>query len=332
MNKAIAQTITKNAWGNPITNTFDKDTHIQTDFGYTGHKEDTESGLTYAHARYLNTNSKQWLSHDPFSLENFTDEKWLLNPQLQNSYSYAGNDPVGSVDPDGRVPELADASIAAQQIYFDGQESNGVGGGWIYQNSISGGTGMKMGVYVKYQNLYDHEYMLVSRGSRSSGIGGVSDWLVNNSTQWAGLSVDALSAIKKSENFIKEHPATEYTFVGHSKGGAEAAASAIKNNQNAILFNPEKPSVMGNGLYYPEKKYNKSMVNYTVNGEILSSLMCVYKAPYVINKNLPYTDFTKIENGQSFKSVFNTMKSYFGSKVENHLMTTVRSVLKQYEK
>jgi RHS repeat-associated protein len=103
MNASSTQVIKRDAWGSILTNSFETIKQIPTSYGYTGHKYDEQSDVTYAHARYLNNKSKIWLSHDPFSIENYSSDIWLLNPSLQNSYSYSTNDPVNKVDPDGKM-------------------------------------------------------------------------------------------------------------------------------------------------------------------------------------------------------------------------------------
>ena len=319
MNKAITQTITKNAWGNPITNTFDKDTHIQTDFGYTGHKEDTESGLTYAHARYLNTNSKQWLSHDPFSLENFTDESWLLNPQLQNSYSYAGNDPVNAVDPDGKIPSEAEALQMVGQIYEQGNENQNLSGGWTYNQdmSVTGSLSMKMGVYSR-EVEGKKEYSLVFRGSR--GLHPV-DWF-NNLMQPIGGSQDARDAIKYSAEFVKNNPNNEVTMIGHSKGGAEADLASAKNNTNAFIFNSAPASFLFNRLYYEQYARSKEVKHLIVQGDIVTGTLGYNKNPSTSITIKPQAFYPTISTGR-FSSVKNII-SNLKTGVANHVIQAFR--------
>ena len=66
----------------------------QTPHQYTGKERDAESGLDYFGARYLASAHGRWMSVDPVLGE-------TRNPQRLNRYSYVGNDPVGTVDPEG---------------------------------------------------------------------------------------------------------------------------------------------------------------------------------------------------------------------------------------
>ncbi len=86
-------------------------TRVDTQYGeltqshqFTGHTYDEETDLTYAGARYLNTNIGKWISMDPASRDN--PNQFLRDPQQFNSYSYARNNPLILIDPDGEKVEL----------------------------------------------------------------------------------------------------------------------------------------------------------------------------------------------------------------------------------
>jgi RHS repeat-associated protein len=69
---------------------------------FTGHERDIVAGdghtLDYMHARYDNASLGRFLSVDPIM-----PIEAMRVPQLWNRYSYVGNNPVGRVDPTGRV-------------------------------------------------------------------------------------------------------------------------------------------------------------------------------------------------------------------------------------
>ncbi|MBI2627735.1 RHS repeat-associated core domain-containing protein [Candidatus Nomurabacteria bacterium] len=74
---------------------------------YIGQEYDADTKLNYLNARYYDGSVGRFLSQDPVFLnpesqgkEIFT--KFLTDPQSQNSYSYAGNNPITLSDPDGR--------------------------------------------------------------------------------------------------------------------------------------------------------------------------------------------------------------------------------------
>jgi RHS repeat-associated protein len=95
-----------------------KTTIETTPFRFTGKERDSETGLYYFGARYLNPQTSMWLSADPAMGEYIpqapvNDEAKQHNKELPGMggvfnyvnlhvYHYAGNNPVKLVDPDGR--------------------------------------------------------------------------------------------------------------------------------------------------------------------------------------------------------------------------------------
>jgi RHS repeat-associated protein len=75
---------------------------------YIGQIRDEETTWNYLNARYYDSARGQFLSQDPVFWEigeTKDGQSILMNPQLQNSYSYAGNNPVTQKDPSGRYVE-----------------------------------------------------------------------------------------------------------------------------------------------------------------------------------------------------------------------------------
>ncbi len=68
--------------------------------------------------------------------------------------------------------------------------------------------------------------------------------------------------------FIKQHPTAHITFVGHSKGGAEALINAVYTHKEAIVFNPAEPNLTDIGLNASD--YSGTATSYVVNNEILN--------------------------------------------------------------
>jgi RHS repeat-associated protein len=71
---------------------------LNTKHGYTGHEEDTDTGLVYAEARYYSPAMGRFTSQDRMFIEHGSN---LADPQQLNSYTYTKNNPIGYVDPDG---------------------------------------------------------------------------------------------------------------------------------------------------------------------------------------------------------------------------------------
>lgn len=75
-------------------------------YKYTGKELDKESGLMYYRARYYDGVAGRFVSVDPLYVEvdgvdDYICEKFVLNPQQANIYSYAQNSPINFVDPLG---------------------------------------------------------------------------------------------------------------------------------------------------------------------------------------------------------------------------------------
>jgi RHS repeat-associated protein len=102
-----------------------------TPFRFTGKEWDSETGLYYYGARYLNPQTGMWLSTDPamgeyIPLAPVNDEAKRYNGNLPgmggvfntvnlHAYHYAGNNPVKYTDPNGRT----DIDHASKTIYAD---------------------------------------------------------------------------------------------------------------------------------------------------------------------------------------------------------------------
>ena len=69
---------------------------------FTAYERDVESDLDFAQARYYNPNHARFTSVDPVKMSS----KRMRNPQQFNLYTYAVNNPLKYVDPDGEDNEL----------------------------------------------------------------------------------------------------------------------------------------------------------------------------------------------------------------------------------
>jgi RHS repeat-associated protein len=85
---------------------------------FVGMERDNNTGLDYAKARYYNNTRGGFISTDPSFLEIGDPNRFsqvsgqdmrvaLMDPQLQNSYSWARGNPIGNKDPEGNIPAVA---------------------------------------------------------------------------------------------------------------------------------------------------------------------------------------------------------------------------------
>jgi len=66
---------------------------------YIGQEYDADTGLNYLNARYYNATLARFISQDPMFWS--FNVAWLTDPQNQNSYAYARNNPIAGSDPSG---------------------------------------------------------------------------------------------------------------------------------------------------------------------------------------------------------------------------------------
>lgn len=87
---------------------------------YIGQVTDKETDWSYLNARYYDSARGQFITQDPVFWEIGQSEEGnaiLFNPQLQNSYAYAGNNPIINKDPSGRCPMCFAIGILALEAY-----------------------------------------------------------------------------------------------------------------------------------------------------------------------------------------------------------------------
>ena len=123
------------------------------------------------------------------------------------------------------------------------------------------------------------------------------DWS-DNAARFVGSTNDVEKSIEYAKKIVDKYKDANITFVGYSKGGAEAAANAMATGKDAVLFNPAVPRNLHK--YGIDGEYKGNMVTYIVSGEILSetegrgSDVLPGKKKYVGKKQSLWNDFGTI--------------------------------------
>ncbi len=211
------------------------------------------------------------------------------------------------------VSQLDTYARIAENVYT-GTKGDIIDGWKMVEDPYIKGS-LRMAVYQRV-GANGEEYIIANAGTEATSL---EDW-ENNLKQLIGESDDMWNSIANAEDFVESHPDAQITFVGHSKGGAEAAANAAATNNNAILFNPAWVNL---AAYKQEKsEYDASMTAYVVKGDILNTAEGWLPKPFDYVVYLP-----KQYHVNTPSKAVNVVNS-----VRNHLMPAVREAIKEYEK
>jgi RHS repeat-associated protein len=281
-------------------------------FRYAGEYFDKEAGTYYLRNRNYNQRNGRFSTEDPIR-------------NGLNFYTYTDNNPVRYIDPSGLKPTVEEAAAMNDHIYNPfGVDSFlwpkvELLGGWEFfmLADFMENQGFVAGIYIRYVDGV-REYSIVSKGTDPFTI---RDW-EQNVDQFLGNSTDMVNFIEYARKFVNNHDEYEVTFVGHSKGGAEAAAGAVATNSNCFVFNPATANLRAYGLN-PEE-YNASMVAYIVEGEPLNSVFGLISAPIdqVVYLPNPYSDTS---TGYEFLDKFDAQLIF--NSLDSHAMWGVRKAL-----
>ena len=248
------------------------------------------NGLIYMRARYYSPELRRFINADILAGD-------IANAVTLNRYAYANGNPVSLVDPfglsaeqRGYTPTALEAAYMAKHIYGaqkDMRHKNlnvddyvGINNWRLYDIKYNE-YGLKIGIYYYFDDSEITSYTIVNAGSSLDVFGdlnGVKEDWANNIAQPFGYSIDMHDSIAYAEDFVKAHPDAQITFVGHSKGGAEAVANAVATNKDCIVFNPATPYLSEYGLSMDN--YDANMTAYIVEGEILDRVFGAIPAPY----------------------------------------------------
>jgi hypothetical protein len=245
-----------------------------------------------------------WLSVDPLA------EKY---PNI-SSYVYCADNPVKLVDKDGKIPTPMEGALIADHIY-NGKLGDKLLGGWhldhIYRQK--GNTSFRGGLYARTNAKGVTEYAFATAGTYFEKTERGEKSIKEDIKQPFGKSGDMKFSINLAKEISDQLGKKELTFVGHSKGGAEAAGNALATNRNAFLYNPAAINAEAYGLDI--KSYTgadrNGMTAFIVKGDAVNCYLGSLLDAEPIDKAvyLPQQSSDPITN-HIMASIINALKNY----------------------
>jgi hypothetical protein len=161
--------------------------------------------------------------------------------EYHNSYSYVGNRPIMSVDPDGNTERDARDLLLADAVYKSPDEMN-------LPDHLQLLNAADFGVSPEEQNHYNSgfdsalfydskrdEYIYAFRGTTN-----ILDW-ISNGINGLGITDQQYKLAIRNTHTIKqallEKGIDKFSVTGHSLGGGLASIAALTNDLTATTFN-----------------------------------------------------------------------------------------------
>tara|TARA_Y100001934_G_scaffold266690_1_gene346445 strand:+ start:297 stop:1736 length:1440 start_codon:yes stop_codon:yes gene_type:complete len=203
------------AWGHTPKN----------EIGYTGHKQDSDTGLVYMQARYYDPVIGRFYSNDPIG---FRDVHTF------NRYAYANNNPYKYVDPDGRDvvfavdPNGAGGNGHTTMYFQDGK------GNWSAYNQYSTGLNANGG------QMGNSDFLLGKDSAASVTIDPVSADSVPTDGLRVTLTADQDSMVAKSANeSMNAHNSGDTKYNLYSNNCTDAAVDTFNSAGTGVkISNP----------------------------------------------------------------------------------------------
>ncbi|MBO5098867.1 MAG: RHS repeat-associated core domain-containing protein, partial [Clostridia bacterium] len=303
---AIEETADQNFFGGQFKNLWQQETETkyETPFSYAGEYQDLCSGLIYLRNRYYDPSIGRFITEDPAR-------------DGLNWYIYCGNNSVNYVDPLGLAPSEMEAALISEHIYKwdkNSAKDKRIVSGWRLIDTFYGREDMKMGIYIREGEDWQNptEYVVAFKGTTWYEL---NEWKNNAEQLLSPKSADMWDAINYACGFANGK-SQEITFVGHSKGGAEAASAAVATNKNAMIFNPATSNLSDYGL--SASTYTADMTAFIVKGDIVNYLEGWFSVPIDKAVELPQQYGGHWYEGWQTNTV---------QRILNHLMPSVKNAL-----
>ena len=214
-------------------------------YKFNGKQFDEETGLYYYGARYMNPMSSIWYGVDPLA------EKYATT----GGYVYTLDNPIRLIDQRGKRPSTAEAALISKHVY-GGDDATTTrkdlrASGWKIVKGVDKITKNINDVLLNSESDNGYKAQLYKRTNHGHvefvyAFAGTDDWsdVVDDIDQYYGGSPNQYKmAVANAEilsSILKEKYGNnvDFTFVGHSLGGGEAAAASMATGFDAITFNP----------------------------------------------------------------------------------------------
>jgi RHS repeat-associated protein len=199
-----------------------------------------DSTLSYLNNRYYQSDRGQFISEDPvfWEIGLTKDGKAVLaNPQGQNSYGYANDNPITGKDPNGRGLEdiIAEAAISASEM-ADRFIDEAVSEVETYSKAGSNGQSATQEVMPNFFRIPSPETLQASLGLQEPIETAPITWRVNTPLIFSGSLSAALLWL------IGDQRETYRDFVGEIqpfKGLASYSAGSVTNKNTPIIYSPQ---------------------------------------------------------------------------------------------
>ena len=257
------------------------------------------NGLLYMRSRYFSPHAGRFCNADPARY--FGGINW---------YTYADNNPVSKIDPQGLWPLTGQDNMAgsySNRVYGDGS------GGLLSEKGISH-TPFSDGFNAALYRSADGAFYLAFEGtSFTSG----NDWYANIS-QALGFKTPQYEQAVALAKAVRDALGDNVVLVGHSLGGGLASAASYATGLNAITFN-----AAGVNSRYSHGSSSQITAHY-IRGDILSTLQDITPLSNAAGNRVAHSGRTSWTSG-AIGVVFGAEAGIIAEGVNRHSMNQFQS-------